>query len=776
MKHPEYWSKWTKVYLKKGLRKSKVITPVWVFMGALTIFALGEVNWKTSKLSHWNKPTSQGSTHFERVPANDQCSDFNLNEIQAENMLLEKSQFAHHLTGSWEHLSFKELPFRDAAFLYHFKPTLTGEQKNSIKSCHRAKCILENLTSSSEMSSVVWNWYLKTGIILNPIGFSASEMKELWQLSQKLPDAYFHQDDVKLISKVTSEDSQCFAYKDQTILINEMCPDILMVVTTALTQRFLPKWLKAFPQWKNALTKPKNTPALWSNQVWSRSLQEEKYLAKEISLYLIHGEARELTKSFLQDHLFQQKWGKEFEVKKQFQADLWSWRQQRSQSVKDCLDLHRSAFTQKSPRRSIASLAEPHPLTQCVRNSGAQTFLKERRQWLMQSSMACRWRQPETEETLKTYYQKLQTIVAKDIDQLEWKIFANGMNWLHEFQTKEMAILNIDPTQSYFRCRGAASEKACYDQDFSAKLRSRIPASASEELLEDYSYDSLQEKLKVDLALKGEWLKLHFVQEARNVWKKCWSRGTQEMAKIKNPLTWVSPGAEYVDARFAHCLDQQSEELVMKIFPKNDTESAFWKKSLREPIRSYWKQEIAQESQKEMNWLTSHAEVMKQKLIFDLKKHMQLSVTFEPKEACLRRLSFHYPTPLYFHSRFQLNAEFGSQMCASVLEGPDMNKSMSRHRENRWNVLGKELKFTLVGEWEQRVRKYCLGRVPASQVQSLLESESMKGCIRDQFELAWPISANEVGLKFSLPGESLDEFKSDIKAISQAVLQEKLRQ
>jgi hypothetical protein len=105
-----------------------------------------------------------------------------------------------------------------------------------------------------------------------------------------------------------------------------------------------------------------------------------------------------------------------------------------------------------------------------------------------------------------------------------------------------------------------------------------------------------------------------------------------------------------------------------------------------------------------------------------------------------------------------------------------MNQSMSKHRENRWNVLGKELKFTLVDEWEHRVRKYCLGRVPAAQVKSLLEAESMKGCIRDQFELAWPISANEVGLKFSLPGESLDEFKSDILSISQAKLQEKLRQ
>lgn len=248
------------------------------------------------------------------------------------------------------------------------------------------------------------------------------------------------------------------------------------------------------------------------------------------------------------------------------------------------------------------------------------------------------------------------------------------------------------------------------------------------------------------------------------------------MAKINSPLAWVSSGAEFIDARFATCLDEKTDDLVAKFFPKKDAESSFWKENLKGSIRSHWKQEIAAESLKEKVWLQGHASVMMKKLSQDLKEHMKKSVNFEPKEACLRRLTFHYPTPLYFHTRYELNADFGAQICQQVLESPDMSQSVSKHREHRWNVLGKELKFTLVDEWEGRVRKYCLGRVPASQVQSLLEAESMKGCIRDQFELAWPISANEVGLKFSLPGESLDEFKTDIQAISQSVLFEKLRQ
>lgn len=775
MKPPEYFLRWTKISFKKGMRQTKGMTPMWFFLGALAVFALGESTWHKGKISQWNTPQPKMNSHFERVPANDQCSDFNLHEIQAENRLQEKSQYSHHLTGQWEHLNFKELPFRDVAFFQHFSPALSVDQRELVKQCKRAQCVLEQLTGSSEVGQVVWNWYLKTGIILNPLGFNSSEIKDIWQLSQKLPNDYFHQDEVKLITKVSSQDSQCFEFKDHSILINEVCTDLPLVLTTALTQRYLPRWLKKFPDWKTALTKPKY-PAHWQNDTWNIQGSEMQSLTKEISVYILHGEARPLTQSFLQDHLLFNRWGKEFEVKKQFQADLWAWRQQRHLALKDCLDLHRSAFHQKAQRRSIASLSEPHPLTQCLRTSGAQIFLKDRRYWLLQSSTACRWRQPETDETLKHYYQKLQTIVAKDIDQLEWKIFANGINWLQDFQSKEVALLQVDPTQSFFLCQGSASEKACYDQDFAAKLRTRIPASSSDEVLEDYSYESLHEKLKTDVALKGQWLKLHFAQEAKKVWKQCWSRGTQEMAKISSPLKWVSAGTEYVDARFAECLDDKTGTLVSSMFPAHTAESNYWKTALKDHIRTFWKQEIATESLKEKKWLHGHASTIMQKLSRDLKKHMQLSVTFEPKEACLRRLSFHYPSPLYFHARYQLNSEFGAQICANVLEGPDMNQSMSKHRDRRWNVLGKELKFTLVDEWEHRVRKYCIGRVPAAQVQSLLEAESMKSCIRDQFELAWPISANEVGLKFSLAGESLDEFKSDILAISQAVLQEKLRQ
>lgn len=775
MKHPEYYQRWLKLRVRKLIKKSPGHLPYLFFALALVVFAGDKFSDNKSSLSKWIKPSPLSIFSDTRFPAHDQCSEFSLNEVQAENALLEKSQYAHHLVGNWEHLNFKDLPYLDVAFFRYFKPKLDESQKNQIKSCQRTECVLEKIYSNKEQASLVWNWYLKTGLVLDYGSFNLEETKKIWLLSSKLPDLYFHQDEVKVISKSEAQQSECFVYSNQTIYLNEICEDISLNLTTALTQQYLPKWLKAHPEWKNALTKPKS-PALWVDKVWRSHTNEFNFLIKEIALYLNYGEARQITQSFMVDQLFEQNWSKESAVKKEFQKDLWNWREMRSAAIKDCIDLHKSAFHQKKSYRSIASLSEPHPLAQCVRESASDKFLKEKRAWLIQSSTACKWRSPGPDETLKTYYQKLQQIVAKDIDQLEWKIYANGLNWLKDFQAREKAMLEIDPTESYFKCQGTASEKDCYDQNFSSKLRQRLPASSSEEVLEDYSYTYLKEKLTSDIALKRNWLKSHFEHQSQAAWKKCWGKGTQEMAKIHSPLEWVATGLDYIDARFGNCLDVETDKIMGSLFNNNSAESEFWKKDLKDSIRYIWKSRISHEAHKEKLWLNSFKQEIKSRLSFDLKKLMSQSPTFEPKAACLRRLSFQYPTPLYFHSRFQLNQEMGQQICQDVFASDEMKKSISQHRENRWNVLGKALKTTLVNEWEVRVRKYCLGRVPATQVQSLLESESMKGCIRDQFELAWPISANEVGLNFSLPGESLDEFKADIKAISKAVIQEKLRQ
>lgn len=775
MKHPEYYQRWLKLHLRRVVSKCPTHLPYLFFAMALIVFSWDNFSSHTVILSKWIKPSPPSIFSDHRIPANDQCSEFSLHEVQAENTLLEKSQFTHHLVGKWEHLNYKDLPYLDVNFLTYFKPELDESQKNQILGCRRVECILENIYSTKEQAVLVWNWYLKTGLVLDYKSFTLEETKKIWLLTSKLPDHYFHQDEVKVISKTQARDANCFAYSNETIYLNELCEDVPLNLTTALTQQYLPKWLKAHPEWKNALTKPKSPP-LWMDKSWSHHQNEFNFLTKEIALYLNYGEARQITQSFIVEQLFKQSWDKESTVKKEFQKDLWVWREMRSVAIKDCMDLHRSVFSQKKSYRSIASLSEPHPLAQCVRESATQKFLKEKRAWLLQSSTACKWRIPEADETLKNYYQKLQSIVTKDIDQLEWKIYTNGLNWLKDFQAREKAMLEIDPTDSFFKCQGVSSEKDCYDQNFSSKLRERLPASSSEEVLEDYSYTFLKEKLASDIALKRSWIKSHFKHQSQAAWKKCWAKGTQEMAKIYSPLEWVSTGLEYIDARFGSCLDVQSDNIIESFFSESSAESVYWKKDLKDSIRYIWKNRISEEANREKLWLNSYREEIKSRLSVDLKNLMTKSPIFEPKAACLRRLSFHYPTPLYFHSRFQLNQKMGHQLCQEVFKSEDMKKSISHHRENRWNVLGKALKTTLVTEWEVRVRKYCLGRVPATQVQSLLESESMKGCIRDQFELAWPISTNEVGLNFSLPGESLDEFKADIKAISQAVIQEKLRQ
>jgi hypothetical protein len=46
----------------------------------------------------------------------------------------------------------------------------------------------------------------------------------------------------------------------------------------------------------------------------------------------------------------------------------------------------------------------------------------------------------------------------------------------------------------------------------------------------------------------------------------------------------------------------------------------------------------------------------------------------------------------------------------------------------------------------------------------------MKGCMREQFDLSWPEASTEVTQKFSLPEDSLDEFKDEVITIAEASL------
>ena len=76
---------------------------------------------------------------------------------------------------------------------------------------------------------------------------------------------------------------------------------------------------------------------------------------------------------------------------------------------------------------------------------------------------------------------------------------------------------------------------------------------------------------------------------------------------------------------------------------------------------------------------------------------------------------------------------------------------------------------------QTHVRQHCLGRVPAAQAKALLQTEAVISCIKDQFELSWPLVSEKVASRYNVPGESLDQFKNDVEAVAKAVLDKQLQ-
>lgn len=782
MKHPSYMIRFLKVSCRKVWRKYPEVRPVMAFVLALMFFAVSSISDSEKKFTTWfKKDPTHPAVSAERFPANDECSDYKYNELQLQNKIYQSQVDSHNITGQWMHLNYKDLSFPQVRFLQNLSEDSFASYKSVIRKCSNVSCVLSEVSEDNEYGDLVWNWFLKTGIVIQwgerELQFTKPELKRLWTLSNKLTKEYFHQPEVTSLVKGDVQDGKCFSFSKSQLILSPNCEDISLQVTVGLTHVHLGKWLAQHPSWKNILLKTSYTPH-WKNTGWSEDHSSYEALTHEVASFIHFGQAREMTKSFIKETLFKKDWSIQGEMNQQFKIDQWVWRDIKNKHLKDCIDLHKYSVLEPRINRGIASLSTPHPLAQCVRQTANVEFLKLKRSWLLNSSEACSWQKPQLDGSVPAsqYFSLWKSTVEKDIDQLEWKIRAQGPKWLKDYQDKEKTLSQVDPTWVYFDCHNGSNPKGCYKQGLSSLIQSRAPSSVQEEILDEYPYEALQYRVRHDLGLKRQWLTSHLEQEASKEWRKCWSKGPQEMAKIKKPLRWVTSGTEFIDAKMAYCLDDASEKIILNIKSLSPSEKKFWQSEMNNPLKLFWKKTIAHHADTERRWIVSQLSSIKSKLSDDLKTKMNASVTFEPKEACMNRVSFHYPNPLYFHNRAQLSQFLGSQICKDVLNHPDMQKSLSQHRENRWNTLGIALKSSLVAEWDSRVRKYCLGRIPASQVSTLLETESMKGCIRDQFELAWPISANEVGLKFSLPGESLDEFKDDIKAISQAVVHDQLRQ
>jgi hypothetical protein len=206
------------------------------------------------------------------------------------------------------------------------------------------------------------------------------------------------------------------------------------------------------------------------------------------------------------------------------------------------------------------------------------------------------------------------------------------------------------------------------------------------------------------------------------------------------------------------------------IIQDNSPESQFWKNELKSPLRDWWKKKIQAEANKERSWLLLQSEQIKSILSHDLINQMKGQQNFSANAQCLNRLSYHYPTRMYFHERRQLNQNFGVRLCKEVLATVSMKKAVSSYKKMRWNNFGNELTSQLLTRWEDRTRRFCFGRIPAQEIRDLIDTEKMKGCMREQFDLSWPEASTEVTQKFSLPEDSLDEFKDEVITIAEASL------
>lgn len=781
MKHLSSWPRLLKVTCKRAWRSHPHCTPLAILLAVIAVMGVTSRFQTQALKTSWSNSSWLKTIYLsDRTPASDlTCGGMqtNLTEIQLENeQLVKRFPKSHSLRGKWLHLDLQKLSFPEALLLSRWPESSVQSQAAALSHCASIPCLYDQLSQDSEQTvgALSWNWFLKTGIapLWNEANayFSKAELQEMWQLSHTLSNDFFHQSELMALEKVELPEGRCFKAENKKIRLSSACAadKLRLELTTAMSELLLPEWIKRFPEIERMLVS--QTSGYWDSQKFHQSNFDPRPLAPHVARFILEDSAPDRWKSFFKDQLFRRDWSLKSEMQRQFKKDQWVWRDLKNAHLKDCTDLHKSALVNKTSQRSIASLASPHPLAECVRQGAIQDFNKILKANV--NNFDCRWHQPLSQGQVPSheYLSLWQTLITKDVDQLEWRIRAGGVNWLHDNQAKEKVLAALDPTWIYLECHNADNPKGCYSQHFGSYLKSddRSPASVKEELLEEYPYESLEAKVSQDVGMKREWHRHRMQQEAQRAWRQCWREGPNEMVKVKS-LQWVSGGVEFLDGRFANCLEASSEKFMNTIFPEGP-EGQFWRKDLSRELKKIWVSMIATEAENERNWLVQRLDTIKHSLAQDLKRLMAKGVDFDPKQSCLTRLTFHYPARLYFHDRTQLNGYLGKRLCKEVIESEEMSKALTQHRNERWKVLGGALQTSVKPVWEERVRRFCLGRVPASEISHLLTTDPVKGCIREQFELSWTEATETVGSQFSLNPEGLDEFKSDVEIITNALL------
>ena len=786
MKHPNQWLRLATVIWKFNWRKNPNLKFITFFAAAILLFsALKHFDHPSSKKTSWHTTYWQ-LPHIDsaRMPASgEECSPNTpkLDDLQRENKKLNHLK-SHSIKGFWLHLNLAKLSFAEARFLSFFPAAPLLPVAQQLKTCVDIPCLFNQLSQdqSGEYGELAWNFYLKTGIALQwkdgENSFNKNELQLLWQLASQLPTSFLHQTKLRQLSKSPLREGVCFNTHNSVVELSAQC--LTLESTAVETKKIIVAGMAdaLYSQLKMA----EQPEFSWQNNTWKELTQDRKAFAQQVAQYIVQFEAAPELHSYFKETLFKRDWSLAGEMHRMFKKDQWLWRDIKNRHLNDCLDLHKSALFEKKSLRGIASLSEPHPIAVCLRETAQQDFLKNRRQWLSQENpRQCEWLSslPSGAVPVDEYIHHWEKLLTRDIDQLEWRLRAEGPSWLAQHIKKEVVLAKMDPTWVYFQCHASQNPKGCYEQGLTSLVREqeRGPASEKEEWLNDYPFESLEERVNEDVGIKRQWFLSHIEEDAEKAWSHCWRQGPNEMVLLKSSPQWISSGAEYVDGKFATCLENASARLVSQIIKDNSPESLFWLKELKSPLREWWKKKIQVEANKERSWLLQQSELIKSNLSQDLLSQMKGHQNFSVNAQCLNRLSYHYPTRMYFHERRQLNQNFGVQLCKEVLATVSMKKAVGSYKKMRWNNFGSELTTQLLTRWEDRTRRFCFGRIPAQEIRDLIETEKMKGCMREQFDLSWPEASTEVTQKFSLPEDSLDEFKDEVITIAEASLLDQLQ-
>lgn len=786
MKHPNEWMRWLTLTSKLNWRRNPNFKFLISFVAVIGIFsALKHFDQQSVKRTSWHGTKWQlAQTHSDRTPASgEECLPINpkVDELQKENEKLNHLK-RHSIRGHWLHLNLAKLTFPEARFLSHFPEAHFISVSEQLKLCNNIPCLYNQLSQdlTGEYGELAWNFFLKSGIALQwkdpNNSFNKNELHLLWQLASQLPSLFKHQAKLQILSKSPLRQGVCFNTNNATVEISTDC------LKDDLSNIEIKKIIVAGMAYAlhSQLSPTEQASYSWHNNTWNKEQQDRVSFSEQVAQYIVQYEAAPGLQDYFKNNLFKRDWSLAGEMHRMFKKDQWLWRDIKNRHLNDCLDLHKSALIEKKSSRGIASLSEPHPLAACLRETAVEDFLKNRRQWLSQENPRhCDWTSvlPSGAIPIDEYISHWEKLVIQDIGQLEWRIRADGPSWLISHVKKEAVLAKMDPTWIYLQCHNSQNPKGCYEQGLNELVREqeRGPASQKEEWLSDYPFESLEERVNEDVGVKRQWFISHLEQEVTKAWSMCWRRGPNEMVLLATSPQWISSGFEYVDGKFAACLEDASAKLMDEIIQDNSPESLFWRNELKIPLKDLWKKKISAEAQIERSWLLKQSEVIKSLLSQDLLKQMKEQQVFNANAQCLNRLSYHYPTRMYFHERRQLNQHFGARICKEVLETELLKKSVTSYRKKNWLSFGNELTTQLLTRWEERSRRFCVGRIPAQEVRDLLETEKMKGCLREQFDLSWPEASTEVTQKFSLPEDSLHDLKAEVMTIAEASLLSQLK-